>query len=166
MPIRLRGPACSSDVPVSRRADRRSTTSIRKLAFAALLAVTTLNFAPSLASAQEPAHGRFTLTHEVHWGNARVPAGEYEFSFDLDSVSPVLSLKKIRGERAGFIVLVATTEASTPSDSNRLVLETTAAGTFVKAMQLPEFGMTLDFTIPHTAGRQIARAGSGTASGQ
>jgi hypothetical protein len=52
-------------------------TLIRKFAYATLLALTALNFAPSLASAQEPARGKFTLTHEVHWGDAKVPAGDY-----------------------------------------------------------------------------------------
>jgi hypothetical protein len=141
-------------------------TSIRKFAYTLLLAVTTLSFAPSRASAQEFARGRFTLTHEVHWGNVRVPEGEYEFSYHTDSVSPVLSLQKVTGQRAGFIVLVATTEASKLSDSSRLMLETTAEGTFVKAMQLAEFGITLDFNVPDSAGRQIAKAGSGSVSGQ
>ena len=66
-------------------------TSIRKFAYAALLAFTALNFAPSLASAQEPARGKFTLTHDVHWGNASVPAGDYRFSFDPDGASRMLT---------------------------------------------------------------------------
>lgn len=40
--------------------------SIRKLAYAAVLTVSALNFAPSLASAQDEG-GRFTLAHNVHW---------------------------------------------------------------------------------------------------
>ena len=59
-------------------------TSIRKFAYATLLAFTTLNFAPSLASAQE-ARGKFTLTHDVYFGSIKVSAGEYEFSFDPDT---------------------------------------------------------------------------------
>jgi len=141
-------------------------TSIRKLAYAALLAASTLNFAPSRASAQEPAHGRFKLTHEVHWGRVRVPEGEYEFSFDPDGVSPVLSLRKTSGESTAFIVLVSATETSKPSESNRLMLETTVDGTFVKALQLPEFGITLDFTVPHALGRQVAKEGASELSGQ
>ena len=140
-------------------------TSLRKFAFAALLAATTLNFAPSMASAQEPARGRFTLMHDVRWGNARIPAGDYEFSFSPDSVSPVLSLKNISGTNAGFMLLVAATESGKRSDSNRLLLENTTDGSYVRALQLPEFGITLDFTVPHL-GRQIAKAGAGSASGQ
>ena len=140
-------------------------TSLRKFAFAVMLAVTTLNFTPSAANAQEPARGKFTLMHDVHWDNARIPAGDYEFSFSLDSVSPVLSLRNISGTSAGFMLLVAATESRKRSDSNRLLLENTTDGSYVRALQLPEFGITLDFTVPHP-GRQIATAGSGSASGQ
>jgi len=141
-------------------------TSLRKFAFAALLAVTALNFAPSLASAQEPARGRFTLTHDVRWENVRVPAGEYEFSYDPDSVAPALNLRKINGEHTRFILLVPATERSKASESDRLILETTADGSYVKAMHLPEFGVTLDFYIPRSTGRQIAKAGMSGVLGQ
>jgi len=53
--------------------------SIRRFVYAALLVLSALNFAPSLASAQDAA-GTFTLTHEVHWQSTIVPAGKYRFS--------------------------------------------------------------------------------------
>jgi hypothetical protein len=143
---------------ILRASTSRGMTSIRRFAYAAVLAVTTLNFAPSLASAQEPAHGHFTLTHEVRWENARVPAGDYEFSY-VGSVAPVLSLTKTSGTRASFMFLVPVTDHSKPTDTSLLVLESTPAGRYVSAMQLPEFGMSLHFVVPgHAAERQIARA--------
>lgn len=143
-------------------------TSIRKFAYAALLAVTSLNFAPNLASAQEPARGKFTLTHEVRWGTAKVPAGDYEFSYDPSRVVPVLSLRKTSGTRAGFIVIVPTTEDSKPSDLSRIVLESSPEGIYVSAMRLPESGMTLLFHAPqHSAERKVAKAANtAAASGQ
>ncbi len=133
-------------------------TSIRKFAFATLLAITTLNLAPSLASAQEPAKGKFTLAHDVRWGSAKVPAGDYEFSFNTVSISPVLSLTKTSGTPAGFMVLVPMAEENKPSDLNRLTLENTADGTYVSSMQLPDFGMTLYFNVPsHPAEKQMAK---------
>lgn len=139
---------------------------IRNYVYAAVLAASALNFTPTLASAQEPARGKFTLTHEVHWGSAKLPAGDYEFSFDPDTGSRMLSLSKLSGARAGYMVLVPDTEDSKPSDRSRLVLEATPDGSYVSAMLLPEFGMTLHFTVPsHTTERQIAKAGT-TASGQ
>ena len=74
-------------------------TSIRRFIYASLLVLTTLNLAPSLASAQEPASGRFTLPHDVLWGKANVPAGDYRFSYDSNGISGVLSLSKLDGAR-------------------------------------------------------------------
>lgn len=133
-------------------------TSIRKFVYGALLAATTISIAPTLASAAEPARGRFTLTHEVHWGTAKLPAGEYEFSFNVEGVSPVLMLSKLTGARAGYMILVPTTEETYSSDASRLELETTASGSYVSAMRLPEFGMTLHFDVPAHPAEKLAKA--------
>jgi hypothetical protein len=65
------------------------------------LTLSALNFAPSLASAQDAA-GTFTLTHEVHWQNAVVPAGNYRFTMGASGPSELLTLTKITGSGAGF----------------------------------------------------------------
>jgi hypothetical protein len=133
-------------------------TTIRKFVYAALLAATAMHFTPSLAAAQEPAHGKFTLKHNVSWGSAVVPAGEYEFSYDPYQSSPVLTVSKLSGTRAGYMLLVVATENSKPSDSNQLLLETTADGSYVSAMELAECGMTLHFSVPSHPLKQIAKA--------
>jgi len=141
---------------------------IRNYVYAAMLAASVLNFGPSLASAQERAHGKFTLTHEVHLGTATLAAGDYEFSFDPDTGTRMLSLSKLSGTRAGYMVLVPATDDAKPSDQSRLVLVATPDGSYASAMQLPEFDMTLHFAVPsHTTERRIAKAAStATASGQ
>ena len=140
-----------------------SLTTIRKFAYAALLAVTSLNFAPTPASAQERAQGRFTLSHDVRWQNATVPAGEYRFSLDSDGPSSMLVLTKLSGARTGFLFMVHDTdEIKSSSNLNRLVLESTAEGSYVSAMQLPEFGLTLNFAVPAASEKQIAKAGTTT----
>ena len=132
-------------------------TTIRKFVYAALLAATAMNFAPAAAAAEEPAHGRFKLTHEVHWGTAVIPAGEYSFSYDPYGTTPVLTLAKLSGARAGFMLLVPTAEPSRSSDSNALVVETTADGSYVTALELAECGMTLHFAVPARQARQMAK---------
>jgi len=132
-------------------------TTIRKFAYAAVLACTALSFAPSQASAQEPAQGKFTLAHDVHWGKALVPAGDYGFSFDPTESPRILALSKLSGSRAGFLIMVPFTEESGPSDMSRILLTTTSNGSYVSMMQLPEFGMTLEFDLPsHPVIKQIA----------
>lgn len=132
-------------------------TTVRKFAYTTLLALTTLSFAPSPAFAQEPAQGKFTLSHDVHWGKAVVPAGDYGFSFDPAAAPRILSLSKRNGSRAGFLIMVPFTEESGASDVSRILLRTTGDGSYVSMMQLPAFGVTLDFDVPsHPASKQIA----------
>jgi hypothetical protein len=140
-----------------------SMTTIRKFAYAALLAVTSLSFASSPASAQENARGNFTLTHDVRWQNAFVPAGEYRFSLDADGPASMLVLTKLSGARTGFMFMVHDSdEIKASSNLNRIVLENTADGSYVSAMQLPEFGVTLNFAAPKAPERQMAKVGTTT----
>ena len=140
-----------------------SMTTIRKFAYAALLAVISLSFAPSPASAQENARGKFTLTHDVRWQNTLVPAGEYRFSLDSDGPSSMLVLTKLSGARTGFMFMVHDTdEIKASSNLNRLVLESTDEGSYVSAMQLPEFGVKLNFAAPKSPEKQMAKVGTTT----
>lgn len=133
-------------------------TTIRKFVYAAVLAVSALSLTSNLAAAQETAHGRFTLTHNVNWGNAVVPAGDYEFSYDPYQTSAVLTLTKFSSTRAGFMLLVTCFEDSKSSDSNQLLLESIGDGSYVSAMQLADFGMTLRFNVPSHPMKQTAKA--------
>ena len=130
--------------------------SIRKFAYAAVLTLSALNFAPSLASAQEAA-GSFTLSHEVHWQNAIVPTGEYRFTLEPSGPSDMLTLRKVSGKGAGFVMLVTDTQPSKPSDLSRLVMVSRSRGSFVEQLQLPEFGVTLHFAVPADT-RKVAQA--------
>ncbi len=131
---------------------------LRNIGYAALLAATILNYAPTLASAEEPSRGHFKLAHEVRWENAVVPAGEYTFSYDPDSISPVLTITKVDGPRASFMLMVPAKDESSQKDSNSLVLESTPAGSYVSALKLAESGVTLHFRVPRQAERQLAKA--------
>jgi hypothetical protein len=121
--------------------------SICKFAYAVALTLSALNFAPSLASAQDAA-GTFTLTHEVHWQNAIVPGGKYRFTVGSSGSSEMLTLRNVSGGGASFMMLVVDAETSQPSDISQLVVVSRTNGSFVSTMQLPEFGMTLHFAVP------------------
>ena len=134
-------------------------TTLRKFAYAALLAATSLTFTTSLASAQERAQGNFTLTHDVRWQNALVPAGDYRFALDSDGASGMLTLTKLSGSPTGFMLMVHDTDEVKPSAINQIVLKTTPDGSYVSAMQLPEFGVTLNFAVPtKVTEKQLAKA--------
>jgi hypothetical protein len=133
-------------------------TTIRKFVCAALLAVTALNIAPNLAAAEQPAHGKFTLKHDVLWGSAKVPAGDYEFSYDPLALSPVLTITRVSGARASYMVLIPASGVSKASDANQLLLETSADGSYVSAMCLPQSGVTLYFTVPSRTTKQLTKS--------
>jgi hypothetical protein len=137
---------------------------IRRFVYAAVLMLSALNFTPTLASAQD-ATGTFTLTHEVRWQNAIVPAGKYRFTLGPSGPSELLMLSKISGKGAGFMLMATDTEESKPSDLSRLVVVSRPSGSFVSTMQLPEFGVTLHFAVPAEP-REIAQSAPTTPATQ
>ena len=137
---------------------------IRKFAYAAVLAVSALTLASNAAVTEAPTHDKFTLAHDVRWGNALVPAGDYEFSYDPYVKSPILTLTKVSGTRASYMLLVLSAEDSKATNSNRLVLETVADGNYVSTMELAECGMTLYFTVPSHPAKQMAKTATTVAS--
>src|SRR5882762_5254060 len=82
-----------------------SMKTFRKFASTAVLTLGALSLMPNLASAQS-ANGKFTLTHEVHWQNAVVPAGTYRFSLESRGPSGLLTLRNLGGAHEGFMILV------------------------------------------------------------
>lgn len=129
---------------------------IRKFAYAAALTLSTLSFTPSLASAQD-AGGSFTLRHEVHWQKSVVPAGNYKFTIEPNGPLELLTLHKIGGTGASFLMLVTEVEESQASGFSRLVVVSRSGERFVEQMQLPEFGVTLRFAVPKET-REVAQA--------
>ena len=101
------------------------------------------------------------------FGNTRIPAGDYEFSYDPQNTAPFLNLSKMSGPRGGFIILVPSTEGAATRHGSRLVLASSASGSYVSAMELPESDLTLHFYTPSGAAeKQIAKAATGAPAGQ
>ena len=118
--------------------------SIRKIGYAAFLALTTVSATPSLL-ADENVHGSFALRHDVRWQNAFVPAGRYRFSYEHNGVGGVLVLRRVSGASAAYILLVHEVGPTGPAEASRLVLHTTTDGSYLSTMQLSQAGVTLHF---------------------
>ena len=130
---------------------------LRKFASTAVLTLGALSLTPSLASAQS-ANGKFTLTHEVHWQNAVVPAGTYRFSLESRGPSELLMLRSIDG-KGGFLFLVNEVGLSQTSGIDQLVLVSRAGKSFVRTLELPKFETVLHFTVPtENADKEMALA--------
>lgn len=78
----------------------------------------------------------------------------------------MLTLTKLDGPRAGFVITVPDMSLTEGPGVSRLVITTGASGSYVNAMQLPEFGMTLNFRVPRTPEKQIAKAATEHLTGQ
>ncbi len=130
--------------------------SIRNFAYAALLTLSALNFAPTLASAQDEG-GSFKLSHDVYWQNAVVPAGDYRFSIQPEGPSVMLKLSKISGTPASFMLLATDTDGTASSAPSRLVIDSKSGASYVSMMELPQFEIRLHFAAPTKATKEIAQ---------
>ena len=131
--------------------------SICKFAYAAVLGLSMFTLQPTLAAAEE-AHGSFTLTHEVHWQKCVLSPGEYMFSIKTEGPSELLVLRGINGTGTNAIMLVNDVESSKPDEvGSMLTLVSRNGQSFVSTMALPEYDMTLHFTVPRESeSREIA----------
>jgi hypothetical protein len=122
-----------------------SLTSTRMFGYAALLGLSMFTIQPTLASAED-AHGKFTLSHEVHWQNVVLRPGEYTFS--VKSVGPSEFLV-VQGVGTGTDAMMMVNDVdSVKSDASKLVLVSRDGHSFVSTMALPAYDMTLHFAVP------------------
>jgi hypothetical protein len=131
--------------------------SICKFAYAAVLGLSMFTLQPTLAAAED-AHGSFTLTHEVHWQKCVLSPGDYTFSIKSEGPFELLTLRGINGTGTSAIMLVNDVESSKPDEtSSMLTLVSRSGQSFVSTMALPEYDMTLHFTVPREhESREIA----------
>jgi hypothetical protein len=128
---------------------------IRRYAYAAVLTLSALSLAPSLASAQDE-HGTFTLRHEVTWQNLTVPAGDYRFSLQPSGPSELVMLTKTNGKPQSFMLFAQEVAEVTQTDAARLIIQSKFGKSYVSAMDLPQFEVTLHFAAPANSGKELA----------
>lgn len=132
--------------------------STRKIVFTCALTMAVVFLWPAASSAQ--ARGAFTLPHEVMWQGATVPAGDYTFSLDSRGPSQLLTLFKRDKTQAGFMMLVNNIGSARSAKLDRLVLVPRSGKSFVRTMELPQYDLTLQFTVPSEGtDKEVALAG-------
>ena len=120
---------------------------IRKFAYAAVLILTMVSLQPTLAAAED-ARGVFTLSHEVHWQKCVLRPGDYAFSIKTTGPGALLTLRGLHGTGTDAVLLVTDVESTNSNQSGKLVLVSRKGQSFVSAMQLPAYEMTLNFAVP------------------
>jgi hypothetical protein len=130
---------------------------ICKFAYAAVLGISMFTLQPTLAAAED-AHGSFTLTHEVHWQKCVLSPGDYTFSIKSEGPSEFLMLRGINGTGTNAMMLVNDVESPKPDEVRAMLTLVSRNGqSFVSTMALPEYDMTLHFTVPRESeSREIA----------
>jgi hypothetical protein len=120
--------------------------SIRKFAYAAALTFSIFAVQPTLAKAED-ARGVFRLSHDVHWQDRFLRAGDYTFTLKTIG-QPFLLLRGVNGTGTDAVVLVRDFGTPKLDEGSRLVLVSRNGESFVSSMELPNYDMTLDFNIP------------------
>ena len=107
-------------------------------------------------NAQPSFVGKFTLAHEVHWGQAVVPAGEY--SIRMDSVAGPAKIMSASGDWAVY------TQSPMIADSEKggtyLTVTTEGNERRVRSLNLPELGKSMIFApLTKSEREEIAKGG-------
>jgi hypothetical protein len=127
--------------------------SIREFAYAAALTATIFCVQPTLAAAED-AHGKFTLTHEVHWQKYVLRPGDYSYSVKSTGVSEYLVLRGRNGTGTDATLMINNIETPKLDDVSQLVLVSRNGKSFVSTMELPGSDMTLHFAVPPEGGHK------------
>jgi hypothetical protein len=125
----------------------RNVIKVRLFA-AAVLAV---GLFASAGYAQTTFSGKFTLSHEVHWGKNVLPAGQYSIS--MDAVGATARVQSTDGKLAFYTPI----PIKDGSDKGVTALSVLAYGNerFVRSLNLPERGLCLIYRPATAAEREM-----------
>jgi hypothetical protein len=121
--------------------------SFRKFAYAATLSLSMFAVQPTLAAAED-ARGSFTLSHEVHWQKVVLRPGNYTFTVKSFGPSDFLMLRRTDGTGAEAMLMAYDVETPKLNEGSRLVLVSRGGQSFVSALDLPNYDITLRFAVP------------------
>ena len=128
----------------------RSLKSVRIL----LLAVLAAGLSASLASAQEY-QGKFTLPFEARWGSAVLPAGDYTFRVNAGEAPCMVSVSQERQIVA--LILTSSTTRGEVAGSSALIAVRGAGSYHIRALQLAEAGVVLEYSPPKAERQLLAQ---------
>jgi len=113
-----------------------------------ILAVGLAGAAVCPSHAQSTASGKFTLTHETHWGDMLLTPGDYTFSLQSQSLPAPIMFGRA-GTSLVAVVLPQAVSAEKLTGDSRLVLNRSESGeSFVSALYLGDIGLSLHYAPP------------------
>jgi hypothetical protein len=145
------GPRQGIDVR-KRRTTMKTTNAIQisgslKLLLAVVIATCALT---ATVSAQPSFIGKFTLPHEVRWGLATLPAGEYFIR--MDPSGPVV----VRGAKGDMTVFIKPPIVADSEQGGRYLIVTSQGNErTVRSLNLPEMGKSVIFAPLSKTEREV-----------
>lgn len=116
--------------------------SLRMLVIAAFaLAAVCASAVPASAQSYQ---GSFTLTHEVSWQKAKLPAGDYTFEIRSLSMPATMTVKGPDGSQ--FVTAVVVDQKA--SDRSVLIVENRGGRSAISELRLAEVGKSLHYATP------------------
>ena len=97
------------------------------------------------ASAQNKVEGSFTLSHEIRWQNANLPAGDYTFSLQsTERTKPMI----VTGPNGSIFEFASVISESKANGRSVLILEPRGDTSFVRELDLGEAGLQIRYNVP------------------
>jgi hypothetical protein len=118
------------------------------------LAVLAAALSASLASAQEY-QGKFTLPFEARWGSAVLPAGDYTFRVNASEAPCMVSVSQ--GQQIVALILTSSTTRGEVAGSSALIAVRIAGSSHIRALQLAEVGVVLEYSPPKAERQLLAQ---------
>jgi len=96
------------------------------------------------ASAQLACKGSFTLSHEVRWQNATLPAGDY--TFEMQSLASPSRIT-VKGPN-GYQFITAAVANEIKSDQSMLIIEHRGSRSTIAELRLSSIGRSFRYAVP------------------
>src|ERR1700730_13302052 len=107
------------------------------------------------SAAQSVCGGNFTLSHEVRWQGATLPAGDYTFSMKSIEAPSRITL---RGPNGVAFVAALVADRDNSSDRSVMTIEQRGGMSVVRELYLAPIGLRLRYAVPkHLKDQELAQ---------
>jgi hypothetical protein len=135
--------------------------SIRKFTLSkVLLLAVAATSATAIPAHAQTTTGTFSLTHQVRWANAVLPAGDYAFSLSSQDLPARVTVRKAGGLTVAILLPQSVSDDNFVGSSS-LVLHQEGGESVVSVLRLKNMGMALQFASPKLAKSVTETAGLG-----
>jgi hypothetical protein len=133
-----------------------------KFSFVLALMALGLSFSTLPAAAQSMVAGTFKLPMEAHWGPVVLPAGDYSFTVEQRSSSPIVAIRNANRKGVGMFLSRSVSQIA-ESENASLILTRSGEGVFVSSFQLGSIGLALEYGLPRSVESAMASPEHGAA---